>query len=95
MKPIDYRTATWAEILKTVEGKRQHVWRMLEMHGPCTTRQLAQATGIDILAIRPRVTELCQLGLARLCQGADKVESGTQEIRNHEFLSSRLSREGV
>lgn len=64
MKPIDYRNTTWDEIQGRLKGEREAVYRGLRAHGPCTTRQLAEALGRDILAVRPRVTELFQLGFA-------------------------------
>jgi transcription initiation factor IIE alpha subunit len=67
MKPIDFRNETWRDVQERfAEGLRQQVYRALEKHGPCTTRELAQRSGIDILSLRPRVTELYQLGLAEL-----------------------------
>jgi hypothetical protein len=90
MKPIEYRNAAWAEIEKLVEGRRRLVWQNLIDHGPCTTRQLAFATGMDILAVRPRITELCQLGLVRL---ADDVAPAVQS--QEQDAPGRRSSEGV
>jgi hypothetical protein len=39
-------------------------------HGPSTTRRLAEASGIDILNVRPRTTDLVHMGLVRLCGSA-------------------------
>jgi predicted ArsR family transcriptional regulator len=64
MKPIDYRNTTWDEIQGRLKGDRQACYEGLRVHGPCTTRQLADRIGIDLLTVRPRVTELVQLGLA-------------------------------
>jgi DNA-binding MarR family transcriptional regulator len=64
MNPIDYRTTTWEAIAARITGDRATVLAALRHHGPCTTRQLATAMGWDILNVRPRVTELCQLGFA-------------------------------
>ena len=65
MEPVDYRNATWLEIQGKLEGHRARVYQALILHGPITTRDLSARIGIDILTVRPRVTELCQLGLAR------------------------------
>ena len=66
MNPGDYRNLTFSEIEGRLTGLRETVWRGLIQHGPCTTAALAQATCISILTVRPRVTELVQLGLAEL-----------------------------
>jgi predicted transcriptional regulator len=70
MSPIDYRTATWADIRGRLVNLRASVYDALLDHGPCTTRELATACGIDLLTVRPRVTELVQLGLVRCIGGA-------------------------
>jgi hypothetical protein len=66
MTPIDLRNETWESIQSRVTGQRLmvlHAWRVL---GRGTTRQLASHAHIDILNVRPRTTELVQLGLVRL-----------------------------
>ena len=47
-------------------GLRKVVHESLLIHGPCTTRELAELTGLDLLVVRPRVTELGQAGLAEV-----------------------------
>jgi len=71
MKPVDYRDATWADLQSRVEGLRAEVLASLRAKGPCTTRELAQRSGVDILTVRPRITELVQLGLVDVVD-ADK-----------------------
>lgn len=72
MKAVDCRADTWETVLKRVNGIRMEVYRLLRQHGPCTTRDLALKSGtLSVLTIRPRMTELCQLGLAR-CVGRHK-----------------------
>lgn len=66
MKPIDYRDATFKDIQARLHGDRSSVLEALQIHGPTTTRHLAEAMGCDILNVRPRVTELVQLGLVEL-----------------------------
>jgi predicted transcriptional regulator len=65
MQPIDYRNNTWFDIQAKLEGSRARIYNALMIHGPCTTRELASRIGMDILTVRPRVTELCQLVLAQ------------------------------
>jgi predicted transcriptional regulator len=75
MRPIDYRNETWEDVRNRVDALRGIVFAALEMHGPCTTRELSIRARMDILTVRPRVTELCQLGLAELAN----PESGGHE----------------
>jgi len=81
MKPEDYRDATWAEIESQMAGRRLEVYQALQRHGPCTTARLADAADMSILTVRPRVTELCQMGLARLsdCASAHSAHEGVYE----------------
>jgi hypothetical protein len=81
MKPVDYRNATWESLQGRVSGMRLQVLIALQKHGACTTRELAAASGIDILNIRPRITELVQLGLTELACDA----------RGHEGVYRALS----
>lgn len=83
MRPIDYRNATWADIQAQLTARRLDVLEGLRRHGPCTTRELAAAMGWDILHVRPRVTELVQLGFAEVVPTA------------HGPQSSAPAREGV
>lgn len=63
MRPIDFRNATFAHLRATVlQGGRARVLEAWIQHGPGTTREVADKTGIDILTFRPRTTELCQAG---------------------------------
>lgn len=66
MKTIDIKRANFSEIFAQVEGLRALCWFALGKYGPGTTRQIADWTGLDLLTVRPRVTELCDLGFAYL-----------------------------
>lgn len=66
MKPEDIRDASWNGLKEEMVGVRYVVWGVLRECGPATTRQLAELTRMDLLIVRPRVTELCQLGFAAL-----------------------------
>lgn len=68
MSPIDLRNATFRDITARLVNLRASIYEALLEHGPCTTRQLARDCGIDLLTVRPRVTELVQLGLAVLVE---------------------------
>jgi predicted transcriptional regulator len=76
MKPVDFRNATWADVQARVSGLRRRTLLALQAHGPCTTRALAAACDADVLTIRPRVTELIQLGLVQLVPGGTRDHEG-------------------
>lgn len=69
MRPIDYRNETW-EMLQArgLVTERLKVYKAFLKHGPGTTREVARRSGIDILNLRPRATELFQLGFLKLLQ---------------------------
>jgi len=79
MKPIDFRNATYEEIRKLIVAQRSAVWIAWITHGPATTRQAAQASGIDLLTFRPRTTELYQLGGVCLAEDAETRRHGDAE----------------
>lgn len=66
MTTIDLRNATFESLRQNLNDKRMEVYRAWVQHGPATTRQLANKSGIDILNVRPRTTDLCDLGLVKL-----------------------------
>lgn len=73
MQPIDYRNATWEEVIRHLNRDRERVYNALLRFGPITTRGLAAAMGCDILSVRPRVTELFQLGFVLLAEGSEST----------------------
>jgi predicted transcriptional regulator len=66
MKPEEIRNLTWEEIHAEMPARRRLVYHALGEHGPATIRELAVAMEWDPYSVGPRVTELYQLGLARL-----------------------------
>jgi len=64
--PADIRNANWSEIQQCLAGARLAVHNALSVIGPCTTMTLAEKSGISAFTVRPRVTELCELGFAEL-----------------------------
>ncbi len=66
MQPIDFSRITFAELQATLNESRTRVHRAWLAHGPGTTREIAQKAQIDILSLRPRSTELYELGLIEL-----------------------------
>jgi hypothetical protein len=71
MKPIDYRNATWEHVQAHLSGLRQQVYTAFVHYGPGTTRELATRSGISILTLRPRTTELLQLGFVEMLGGTE------------------------
>jgi DNA-binding MarR family transcriptional regulator len=87
MHPVDYRSATWEGLQARVSGLRLMTLVALQKHGPCTTRDLAAASGIDLLTVRPRITELVQLGLAELAADARGTEGVYRALTITEALT--------
>jgi len=75
LDPEYLRDLTWDKIQPFLFGDRQRVLNAFLRHGQGTTRQISQLSGIDLLTLRPRTTELVTLGLIE-CVGKD----GTQGI---------------
>lgn len=93
MKPIDYRNETWDSLQQRLEGLRLAVYRAWEQHGPGTTRQLAERSGIDLLTFRPRSTELYQLGLLRLVNQEPGAGEGIYEAVPMAVAQAQFERE--
>lgn len=83
MKPTDIRNLNWSQLHERVSGLRAAVLEALRMAGPCTTRQLAAKSGIDLLTVRPRITELEQLGFVECIGGGTE---GVYRARSHDEL---------
>jgi len=77
MKPIDFRNETWNSIQNRIAGNRAAVLEAWTKHGPCTTEQLADRSGLELLSVRPRTTELLQLGFLRLAEVQATNTEGT------------------
>ena len=74
MTPSSIRDAKFAEIYGSLTGLRSQVYYALQTHGPQTTLRLAELSGISPWTVRPRVCELCKIGLARLCGDKRGIE---------------------
>lgn len=81
MKPIDFRNATFEQVQLRIEGQRAAVMRAWHAHGPGTTKQLAEASGLSILTLRPRTTELVELGFVVLAEAQPVKGEGTYRVR--------------
>jgi len=70
ISPASIRDANWQEIRDRLDGQRMTIYNELSRVGRATTREIADSLQLDVLTVRPRVTELVQLGFAR-CVGRD------------------------
>lgn len=86
---------TFKDLQRQLVSLRLSVYDALLEHGPCTTRELATACGMDILTVRPRMTELVQLGFA-VCLDSQGHEGRYQALtlaeaeQAHEERQSKL-----
>ena len=71
MKSISYRNASFEAIRAQLSGLRQQVYSAYVSYGPGTTREMAQKSGVSLLTLRPRVTELLQLGFVEVVDGSE------------------------
>lgn len=79
INPTTIRNETWESIQERLNGERLAVWEALCASTPVTTRELAGIMGRRCEDVRPRMTELCQMGLAR-CVGKIHKEGRYQGI---------------
>ncbi|MDF3129266.1 hypothetical protein P0Y35_08670 [Kiritimatiellaeota bacterium B1221] len=67
MKAVDYRNETFDQVKGRMDSTRKEIWaKMQEAARAMTTREIADFTGIDLLTVRPRITELCQIGFVEV-----------------------------
>lgn len=86
MKPIDFRNETFRDLQERISGQRELVLRAWEKHGPGTTEQLAERSGISILNVRPRTTELLQIGYVVLADAQPAKGEGVYRARTYSEL---------
>lgn len=66
MKPIDFRNETFEQVRERIQGELEAVQLAFAQHGPGTTREVSGRSGISLLTLRPRTTELVQIGALAL-----------------------------
>lgn len=86
MKPIDLRNANFEEMKASLPAKRLAVWRAWCREEVATTREISENSGIDLLTVRPRTTELYQMGLLALWDAIDG--EGVYRLRDQEEWES-------
>lgn len=70
MTSQEIKSITWQHRRDHLQGFRETVWKGLSFarlyhQRPVTTREVATMLHLDVLMVRPRITELVQLGFAR------------------------------
>lgn len=90
MKPIDFRNATYADLQERLTGLRQAVFNAWLRYGPCSTEHLAEVSGISVLTLRPRTTELVQLGFVRLADRQPEKGTGTYRAATSDEVLGNL-----
>ncbi len=82
MKPVDVRNEAWDEVKARCTGDRRRVYAALLDGGPATTRALARHLDEPLERIRPRVTELFQIGYVELAgkSGREGVYAAVPEM---------------
>jgi predicted transcriptional regulator len=73
----DLRAIHWRTIRDHLSRNRKVVHSALERFAPCTATELALRINWDKCSVRPRLTELRELGLA--------IETGTRRNGEHEL----------
>jgi hypothetical protein len=63
LRPAQLRNLTWKEVRVHVSDDMQRVHRAWAEHGPGTTREVADKSGLSLLTLRPRTTDLYQVGM--------------------------------
>lgn len=74
MTATEIRNTNFEKLRASLAERMQDVYRAFTDHGPCTTAELAERAGISILTLRPRTTDLLQLGLLGIA--GEKIEHG-------------------
>ncbi len=82
MKPTDLRNATWRDVLTHLTEDLVRVHLAWQAHGPGTTREIAQKSGISLLTLRPRTTDLYKLGMVVLVE--TEANNGIYAARTRE-----------
>jgi hypothetical protein len=79
MTPIDYRNANWSDLQSRLRADCLQVYDLWLRFGPKTTAELAAASGFSLLTLRPRTTDLYQLGLVELVPGFERKRAGVYQ----------------
>ena len=72
MTSAEIRNDQWRKIQKRLSGDCLKVHRAFQTHGPATTLDLASCAEISPWSVRPRTTQLLQMGLVQLVGRQDR-----------------------
>lgn len=99
LTPEEIRNMTWEGIQERMCGLRHMVYIALgECPEPVTTRQLAANMDVDVLNVRPRVSELVDFGLAEMVGsecGHRKREGTYRAVPMHQARAAHDARHAV
>ena len=86
MNPAALRDANFEGLRDTLTERRADVYRAFFAFGPCTTVACAERSGIGLLTLRPRATELEQMGLIECVNTVviGRTANGIYRVRERE-----------
>jgi predicted transcriptional regulator len=92
MKPINLSQSKFEDLQPLLSGLRKTVLKAFVDHGPATTREISRLSGLDILTVRPRATELYQIGAIELLdycglEGVYRARTYSEWREAHEALA--------
>lgn len=84
MISTDFRDTNFSVLKqRLLTGQRMAVYRAWIAHGPATTRELAARSGINLLNVRPRTTELLQAGALVEAEEQPDGTEGRYQVRSN------------
>lgn len=89
MTPAQIRDAVWADLQANLNERRRAVYEAFKKYGPATTLQIAAIAGIGLLTLRPRTSELMEMGLLE-CVGR-LPEGGVYKAVEMEEAAKRVA----
>ena len=81
LNTTEIRRMNFEAIFAQVNSLRFAAWGAVMRYGPGTTREIADRSGLDLLTLRPRITELLALGFVELVGRAGR--EGIYKGRNY------------
>ena len=95
MTTLDIRNATFESLQKSLNARCLQVLAALRVHGPCTTAALAEKSGIAVLHVRPRITDLLGMGFVVLATAKRGREGVYLALSDAEALVSFRQRQAT
>ncbi len=81
MKPVDLRNETFESLQRLIPADLRAVLDGYKQHGSRTTGELSTLTGIGLLTVRPRTSDLVDLGLVLLDEPETLRRKNEEHIR--------------